>query len=54
MAEISRGHSKRAKPIRLSGTLTRKGRNGRGSHDRSGATKARTVPRDERGKWSGK
>jgi hypothetical protein len=52
--EVSRGRSSHEKPIRLSGTLTRKGRNGRGSHDRSVATKARTVPRDERGKWSGK
>lgn len=34
MSEVSRGHSRRAKPIRLSGTLTRKGRNGQGSHDR--------------------
>ena len=53
-SEVSRGHSRRAKPIRLSETLTRKGRNSRGSHDRSGTTKARTVPRDKRGKWSGK
>jgi hypothetical protein len=53
-SEVSRGRSSREKPIRLSGTLTRKGRNGRGSHDRSVATKARTVPRAERGKWSGK
>ena len=44
----------RAELIRLSGTLTRKGRNGQGSHDRSGTTKARTVPGDKRGKWSGK
>lgn len=52
--EVSRGRSRRAQPIRLSETLTRKGRNGQGSHDRSGTLKARTVPRAKRGKWSGK
>lgn len=51
--EVSRGHSRQAKPIRLSGTLTRKGRNSQGSHDRRGLSKARTVlsPSGE-GKWS--
>ena len=53
-SEVSRGHSRHAKPIRLSGTLTRKGRNSRGSQDRSGPSKARTVPGDKPGKWSGK
>jgi len=41
--EVSRGHSRSSNPIRLSGTLTRKGRNGLGSHDRRGTSKARTV-----------
>jgi hypothetical protein len=51
--EVSRGHSRQARPIRLSGTLTRKGRNSQGSHDRRGLSKARTVlsPSGE-GKWS--
>jgi len=51
--EVSRGHSRQARPIRLSETLTRKGRNSRGSHDRRGLSKARTVlsPSGE-GKWS--
>ena len=39
-AEVSRGHSRRVKPIRSSGTLTRKGRNSRGSQDRSDVSKA--------------
>ena len=54
MSEVSRGRSSRAEPTRLSGTLARKGRNGQGSHGRSGMMKARTVPRITRGKWSGK
>ena len=53
-SEVSRGRSRGARPIRLSGTLTRKGRNSRGSHDQSGTLKARTVPGDKPGKWSGK
>lgn len=50
--EVSRGHSRGSNSIRLSGTLPRKGRNGWGSHDRRGSSKARTVlsPSGE-GEW---
>ena len=33
-AGVSRGHSRSKLSVRSSGTLTRKGRNGQGSHDR--------------------
>ena len=37
-AGVSRGHSRSKPSVRSSGTLTRKGRNGQGSHDRERAT----------------
>ena len=36
-AGVSRGHSRSKLSVRSSGTLTRKGRNGLGSHDRERA-----------------
>jgi hypothetical protein len=37
-AEVSRGHSRPKTSVRSSGTLTRKGRNSKGSHDRERTT----------------
>ena len=45
-AGVSRGHSRPKPSVRSSGTLTRKGRNGRGSHDRERATEG---PNDREG-----
>lgn len=42
-AEVSRGHSKRGLAVRSTETLTRKGRNGRWSQDRTTTMKGRTV-----------
>lgn len=42
-AEVSRGHSKRGPAVRSTETLTRKGRNSRGSQDRTATKKGRTV-----------
>jgi hypothetical protein len=44
--ESAEGIVVRMEPARLSGTLARKERNGRGSQGRSDRTKARTVGRD--------
>ena len=46
-AGVSRGHSRPEPSVRSSGTLARKGRNGRGSHDRKRAAEG---PND----WEGK
>ena len=43
MAEVRRGHSSRGQAARLIETLTRKGRNSRGSQGRSDTMKGRTV-----------
>ncbi len=40
VAEVSRGHSRQVLPARSIATLTRKGRNGQGSHGRSSLVKA--------------
>jgi hypothetical protein len=45
-AGVSRGHSRPKLSVRSSGTLARKGRNGRGSHDRERAAEG---PNDRRG-----
>ena len=45
-AGVSRGHSRSMPSVRSSGTLTRKGRNGRGSHDRERAAEG---PNDREG-----
>ena len=46
-AGVSRGHSRPKRSARSSGTLARKGRNGRGSHDRERAAEG---PNDREGK----
>ena len=45
-AGVSRGQSRSTPSVRSSGTLARKGRNGRGSHDRERATEG---PNDREG-----
>ena len=45
-AGVSRGHSRSQPSVRSSGTLTRKGRNGQGSHDRERAAEG---PNDREG-----
>ena len=45
-AGVSRGHSRSKSSVRSSGTLARKGRNGRGSHDRERAAEG---PNDREG-----
>jgi hypothetical protein len=45
-ARVSRGHSRSKPSVRSSGTLARKGRNGRGSHDRERAAEG---PNDREG-----